>query len=191
MDGQNGKILSDYLSQWIILENTQADFNSHSHRIHDFDDHDIEELTGRSIARDQMEWIILRGESVNAQSPRLYEYERFFDTDEVGFVSFSEPIYRSSLACPPNRLAENEAKEESSNRHGESAEFQKHVIIDMITPVPVEKLPRGGGSEFPHRVLVYRVEVNVSGASLVIKATSKGIEIGKRVIWGLSEEAER
>ncbi|KAI0914156.1 hypothetical protein F4823DRAFT_638239 [Ustulina deusta] len=175
--------VSRYSYGWATWEN----FN---HRIHDPDDHDIHELTGRPVARDQMEWIILRGESVKSQSSRVYEYERFFDIDEAGFVSFSEPIYRSNLAMPPKRLAENEAKN-SLGRPGEYPKFQKHVIIDMRTPVPVEELPRRGGAEFPHRVLVYQVEVNISGASLIIMATSNGKEIGEKVIAGLSEQDEK
>ncbi|KAI8950836.1 hypothetical protein F4801DRAFT_601851 [Xylaria longipes] len=172
--------VSRYSYGWAKWE----DFN---HRIHDPEDLEIEELTGRCVAQDQMEWIILRGESVKTRSPRVYEYERFFEADEVGFVSFSEPIYRSNLRTPPKRMAENEAKEHVQNRRGETAEFQKLVVIDMKTPVPVEQLPKRGGTEFPHRMLVYRVEVNVSGASLVIKATSLGKEIGEKVISGLSD----
>ncbi|RYC57855.1 hypothetical protein CHU98_g8345 [Xylaria longipes] len=172
--------VSRYSYGWAKWE----DFN---HRIHDPEDLEIEELTGRCVAQDQMEWIILRGEIVKTRSPRVYEYERFFEADEVGFVSFSEPIYRSNLRTPPKRMAENEAKEHVQNRRGETAEFQKLVVIDMKTPVPVEQLPKRGGTEFPHRMLVYRVEVNVSGASLVIKATSLGKEIGEKVISGLSD----
>ncbi|GAW12411.1 hypothetical protein ANO14919_017770 [Xylariales sp. No.14919] len=178
--GQVDSHVSRYSYGWLKDE----DFDYHTH---DFDDHDIDELTGRSFARDQMEWIILRGESVEARSPRLYEYERFFGMEEVGLVSFWEPIYRSNLIQPPNRLVENETSKGKSNRSGEPAEFRKHAIIDMKAPVPVEKLPKRGGKEFPHRVLIYRVEVNVSGASLVIKATSGGVEIGKKVITGLLE----
>ncbi|KAI1424734.1 hypothetical protein F5Y12DRAFT_796754 [Xylaria sp. FL1777] len=171
--------VSRYSYGWTKWEN----FN---HEIHDPDDHDIHELTGRPVARDQMEWIILRGESVTAHSSCIYEYERFFDADEVGFVSFSEPIYRSNLASPPKRLADNETKR-NLNQPGEPSEFQKHVIIDMRTPVPVEELPKRGGDEFPHRILIYKVEVNIFGASLMIKATSDGKKIGEKVILGLSE----
>ncbi|KAI0967552.1 hypothetical protein F4678DRAFT_483115 [Xylaria arbuscula] len=156
------------------------------HRIHNFDDYESHELTSRPMARDQMEWIILRGESVEAQSSHKYAYERFFDIDEVGVLEFSEPLYRSNLALPPKRLAENEAKNDL-NGLGESSEFQEHIIIDMETPVPVEKLPRRGGTEFPHRVLPYEVEVNISGSSLIIRATSKGKKIGEKVVLGLSE----
>ncbi|KAI1283544.1 hypothetical protein F5Y07DRAFT_394448 [Xylaria sp. FL0933] len=155
------------------------DFN---HGIHDLEDHEIHELTGRPVAREQMEWIILRGESVNAQSSRVYEYERYFDIDTVGFVHFSEPIYRSSSANPSKRLAENET--------GEPCEFQRHAIIDMRSPVPVEELPRRGGQEFPYRILYYQVEVNISGSSLVIKATSQGEEIGEKRIPGISDQAD-
>jgi hypothetical protein len=104
----------------------------------------------------------------------VYRYDRFFDIDEVGIVSFSEPIYRSSNREPPKRLAENEEKEE----------FQKYVIIDMKTPLPVENLPRGVREDYQHRILAYEVEVNISGASLVIKATSQGKNIGEIVISG-------
>ncbi|KAI3325121.1 hypothetical protein HD806DRAFT_533717 [Xylariaceae sp. AK1471] len=172
--------VSRYSYGWVKWE----DFN---HRVHDLDDHDVHELTGYSVAKDQMEWIILRGESVETRKPRVYEYERFFDIDEVGFVSFSEPLYRSNLSHPPRRLVENEAKEEHPNGGDEIADFQNHVIIDMETPVPVQALPRAGGKEFPHRKLIYRVDVNVSGASLVIKATSQGKNIGEKIISGLSE----
>ncbi|KAJ2988293.1 hypothetical protein NUW58_g4053 [Xylaria curta] len=157
------------------------------HRVHDIEDHDTDELTGYSIARDQMEWIILRGDSVKTLSTQVYEYERYFEVDEVGFVSFSEPIYRSRLKCPPKRLAENEAQEGSLSKNIEAAEFRKHVIIDMKTPVPVEQLPRRGDAEHPHRLLIYRVEVNISGASLIIKATAGGRNIGEKTIYGLAE----
>ncbi|KAI1181501.1 hypothetical protein F5B17DRAFT_436717 [Nemania serpens] len=153
------------------------------------EDFEFDNLTGRSVARGQMQWIIYRGESVETQKPRVYEYERFFE-DEEGFVTFSEPIYRSSLKNPPIRLAENEVKEENSTRRHEPADFRKHVIIEMTTPVPVEQLRRRGGSEHPHRILAYRVEVNVSGTSLVIKATSGGKTIGETIISGLSEADE-
>lgn len=106
-----------------------------------------------------------------------------FDIDDTGFVTFSEPLYRSTLRAPPKRLAENEP-EHNSNGVSELSDFRKYVIIDMKTPVPVEQLPKRGGSEFPHRVLEYRVEVNVSGASLIIKAIAHGKEIGKKVISG-------
>ncbi|KAI0540237.1 hypothetical protein GGR58DRAFT_523015 [Xylaria digitata] len=172
--------ISRYSYGWV----KQEDFN---YRIHHFDDHDIDELTGRSLAREQMEWIIFRRESVEAKTPRVYEYERYFAMDELGFVSFSEPIYRSNLVRPPNRLAENEVIKGNSDKPGEPTEFQKHVVIDMKSPVPVEKLPKRGGEEFPHRILIYRVEVSVLGASLVIKAMSGGKEIGKKVISDLLE----
>ncbi|KAI1181192.1 hypothetical protein F4777DRAFT_592852 [Nemania sp. FL0916] len=157
------------------------------HRIHDGRDHDIHELTGQSIALDQMEWIIHRGESIEGQQPRVHEYVRIFDMDEVGYVSFSESIYRSNLEDPPARLEDNESKE---NVRGH-AEFQKHVIIDMKTPVPVEQLPKRGGTEFPHRILRYCVEVNIAGASLVLKATSDGVSIGEKVIYGFSGSSEK
>ncbi|KAI0457938.1 hypothetical protein F5B21DRAFT_512378 [Xylaria acuta] len=172
--------VSRYSYGWAKLE----DFN---HRIHDVEDLEMDELTGRCVARDQMEWIIMRGESVKTRSPRIYEYERYFEADEVGFVSFSEPIYRSSLRKPPKRMAENEGKELILNRRSEPAEFQELAIINMKTPVPVEQLPKRGGTGFPHRLLIYRVEVNVSGACLVIKATSLGKEIGEKIISGLSD----
>ncbi|KAI0490838.1 hypothetical protein F4859DRAFT_508633 [Xylaria cf. heliscus] len=172
--------VSRYSYGWAKME----DFN---HLIHDPEDLDTDELTGRCVAQDQMEWIILRGESVETRKPRIYEYARYFEADEIGFVSFSEPIYRSSLRTPPKRLAENEAREDISNSGAEPSEFQEFATIDMTTPVPVEQLPKRGGKKFPHRELVYRVEVNVSGARLVIKATSLGKKIGKKVISELSD----
>ncbi|KAI1299420.1 hypothetical protein F5Y03DRAFT_408771 [Xylaria venustula] len=177
--GQIHSHVSRFSYGWLKWE----DFD---HHIHDFDDYESHELTGRPMARDQMEWIILRGESVEAQSSRKYAYERVFDIDEVGVLEFSEPLYRSNLACPPKRLAENETKDDS-NGLGESPEFREHIVIDMETPVPVERLPKRGGTEFPHRVLLYEVEVNISGSSLVISATSKGKRIGEKVVPGLSE----
>ncbi|KAI0550830.1 hypothetical protein F4679DRAFT_594438 [Xylaria curta] len=170
--------VSRYSYGWSKLE----DFN---HRIHHPEDLETNELTGRCVARDQMEWIVLRGESVKTRRPLTYEYERYFEADEVGFVSFSESIYRSSLRTPPKRMVENKKKEDISNSRGGPAEFQKLATIEMKTPVPVEQLPRRGGTDFPHRLLVYRVEVNVSGACLVIKATSQGKEIGEETIFGL------
>ncbi|KAI8626325.1 hypothetical protein F5Y19DRAFT_488376 [Xylariaceae sp. FL1651] len=171
--------VSRYSYGWAKME----DFD---HRIHHPEDLDTDELTGRCIARGQMEWIVLRGESVEAQKPRVYEYERFFEVHELGIISFSEPIYRSSNRDPPERLAENEAKEEIQDSSDERGNFQKHVIIDMKTPISVQRLPKKGGKEFPHRVLSYRVEVNISGASLVIKATSYGKNIGEMVISEVS-----
>ncbi|KAI0437685.1 hypothetical protein F4803DRAFT_537506 [Xylaria telfairii] len=172
--------VSRYSYGWSIRE----DFD---HRVHDPDDLETDELTGRRFAEDQMEWIVLRGESVETQSPRIYEYDRFFGLDEIGFVSFSEPIYRSNLRNPPKRMAENKQTEQILNRRGKPTGFREHVIIDMKTPVPVEKLPKLGGTEFPYRKLIYRVEVNISGASLVIKATSRGLKIGEITISGFSD----
>ncbi|TRX96234.1 hypothetical protein FHL15_002958 [Xylaria flabelliformis] len=170
--------VSRYSYGWAKVE----DFNPRNHHP---EDQDTDELTGRCVARDQMEWIVLRGESIKTRRPLVYEYERYFEVDEVGFVSFSEPIYRSNLRNPPKRMVENEEKEQVLNRR--DAEFQQLAIIDMKTPVPVEQLPRRGGTGFPHRLLVYRVEVNVSGACLVIKATSQGKDIGEKAISGLSD----
>ncbi|KAI0431929.1 hypothetical protein F5Y09DRAFT_354444 [Xylaria sp. FL1042] len=171
--------VSRYSYGWTMWEN----FN---HRVHDIDDYDIHEATGRPIARDQMEWIIYRGENIETRSSRIFEYTRMFDIDEVGFVSFSEPIYRSNLKLPPKRLAANEEMN-NSNTSGGFSQFQKHAVIDMKTPVPVEELPRRGGHGFPHRELDYQVEVNISGASLIMKATSNGKTIGEKVIPGLSK----
>jgi len=94
-------------------------------------------------------------------------------------VPFSEPIYRSRRSNPPRRLAENAAEEGPAS---DPAEFQLHVIIDMMTPVPVEKLPKRGSWGSEYRVLAYNVEVNISGASLVIEAMSQGKRIGQKTI---------
>ncbi|KAF2973206.1 hypothetical protein GQX73_g304 [Xylaria multiplex] len=123
-----------------------------------------------------------QGGSVEAKTPLVYGYTRYFEIDDIGFVSFSEPIYRSNLVRPPNRLAENEVIKGDSEKPGEPAEFQKHAVIDMKTPVPVEELPKRGRGEFQYRYLFYEVEVSVLGASLVIKAMFGGEEIGKKVI---------
>ncbi|KAI0866070.1 hypothetical protein F4860DRAFT_500098 [Xylaria cubensis] len=170
--------ISRYSYGWIMWE----DYN---HRIHHPDDQDTDEVTGRIKARDQMVWFVCRGESIKTRRPLIYQYERYFAANEAGFVSFSEPIYRSNLSTPPKRMIENE--KQGSNSRGEPTEFQMFAIIDMKTPVPVEQLPRRGGTEFPHRTLVYQVEVNVSGACLVIKATSQGKDIGEKTISGLSD----
>ncbi|KAK5627494.1 hypothetical protein RRF57_003209 [Xylaria bambusicola] len=175
--------VDSHVSRYSYAWSKWEDFD---HHIHDIEDHDIHELTGRPIARDQMEWIIFRGDSVKSRKPRTYEYDMFFDIDDVGYVSFSEPIYRSKLANPPKRLAENEP-EHDPNMPSDPSDFREYVVIDMKTPVPVEKLPRRGGEEYPHRVLEYKVEVNVQGASLIIKATAHGKEIGKKVISGYSK----
>ncbi|KAI0814498.1 hypothetical protein GGR55DRAFT_700775 [Xylaria sp. FL0064] len=173
--------VSRYSYGWAMCE----DFN---HRIHDEEDHDIHDVTGRSIARDQMEWIIRRGESVETRSSRIYQYTRILEIHEVGFVSFSETIYRSNLRLPPKRLVANEATNNLSTP-GEFSEFQKYAIIEMRTHMPVEELPRRGGRENPHREFDYQVEVNISGASLMIKATSNGNMIGEKIIPGLFEQA--
>ncbi|KAI0517580.1 hypothetical protein F5B22DRAFT_654801 [Xylaria bambusicola] len=171
--------ISRYSYAWLKME----DFNR---RIHNIEDHDIHELTGCPMAKEQMEWIILRGESVKSRKPRTYEYDKFFGIDDVGYVSFSEPIYRSNLAKPPKRLAENEP-EHDPNKPSDPTGFREHVVIDMKTPVPVEELPRRRGIRYPHRVLEYKVEVNIQGSSLIIKATAHGKEIGKKVISGYSK----
>ncbi|KAI1809249.1 hypothetical protein GGS20DRAFT_596836 [Poronia punctata] len=156
------------------------------HRIHDFADFCENDITGRPVARGQMEWIIRRGESIDTQKPRVYEYERWFDMDDFGIIEFAEPIFRSKLKSPPSRLAENIKEEDEPD----SSDFKEYVTIEMKTPVPVEKLLKRGKGDYVHRVLDYRVEVNISGASLVIKAISQDEQIGETTITGLSNETD-
>ncbi|KAI1114255.1 hypothetical protein F5Y14DRAFT_441321 [Nemania sp. NC0429] len=169
--------VSRYSYGWAKWEN----FN---YWVHNLDDCEFDKLSGRCLARGQMQWIIRRGESIMTQKPHVYTYTANFE-DEVGFVSFLHPVYRSSLKEPPIRLAENEIKEEESVRQGEPADFREHARIKITTPVPVEQLPKGGDAEHPYRMLHLQVEVNISGASLVIKVTSGEKTIGEMVIDGL------
>jgi hypothetical protein len=104
--------------------------------------------------------------------------------DEIGMVPFSEPIYCSRRSSPRKRLADNIAEEGPAN---DPVEFQLHVIIDMMAPVPVEKLPKRDSRGSEYRVLAYSVKVNISGASLIIEAASEGKHIGQKTITGIDK----
>ncbi|KAI0188709.1 hypothetical protein F4808DRAFT_467844 [Astrocystis sublimbata] len=172
--------VQSHISRYSYGWNMWEDFDS---RVHHPDDRATDTLTGRRVASDQIQWCIHRGESVKAQS---FSYERYFEIEEVGLVTFSEPIYRSSLSKPPTRLIENEREAESS-QGASSANFRQHATIQMQTPVPVEQLPRGGRTRYPHRILNYTVEVNVSGANLTIQVMSHGKKIGHKTISTVSD----
>ncbi|KAJ3568034.1 hypothetical protein NPX13_g6558 [Xylaria arbuscula] len=151
---------------------------------HDMADYSVHEITGRPIATDQMKWVIHRGENIKSHSLRSYRYSQYFHADLVGMVSFKMTMYRSNLIKPPKRLKENEANNDSTGMSGPS-DFRKYVDIDMQSPVAIETLPKLGGEDFPHRVLQFRLELNISGSCLIIKAISHGQEIGKKTISGI------
>ncbi|KAI0396996.1 hypothetical protein F5Y17DRAFT_471065 [Xylariaceae sp. FL0594] len=178
---KNQSTVRSHVSRYSYGWTKKEPFNNRTHEIEDFDE---DEITGRQIAKDQMEWIIYRGESIQTQKPHVYEYERYFDINDVGIFEFSEPIYRSRLSSPPSRLADNWTE---AGPASDPAGFELYVTIDMKTPVRVEQLLKRGSRGNESHVLEYNVQVNVSGASLIIEATSEGKRIGKKTIVGIDK----
>ncbi|KAI1802952.1 hypothetical protein F4811DRAFT_572493 [Daldinia bambusicola] len=105
--------------------------------VHRAEDRFYDALRSSYMARDQMEWVVRRGDNIETQGQKVREYEMLFNSRARGFHGSQEVIYESKSAHPSDR------KVELWNEDG----FQAVATIKVQTPCPVERLlkvKRGG-----------------------------------------------
>ncbi|KAI1479726.1 hypothetical protein F4774DRAFT_425652 [Daldinia eschscholtzii] len=84
------------------------------------------------MARDQMEWVVKRGDNIETRGNKVRQYEVRYNSRARGVHSSEEIIYESRNPHPSNRKAELWDEEG----------FQVAAKITVQTPCPIEQLPR-------------------------------------------------
>ncbi|KAI1466472.1 uncharacterized protein F4812DRAFT_460742 [Daldinia caldariorum] len=105
--------------------------------VHHVEDRFYDAARNCYMARDQMEWVIRRGDNVETHGRKVREYEMLYSSRARGVHGSEEVIYESKGANSSDRKAE------LWNEDG----FQVAAVIRVQTPCPVERLPklkRGG-----------------------------------------------
>ncbi|KAI1749158.1 hypothetical protein F4782DRAFT_533771 [Xylaria castorea] len=133
--------------------------------IHDVRDKIWDDITGTWQADDQMEWAIKKGQDISAAEPEQYPYENHFKNYDRGIKDRSFNIYTSMDKHPSSRL---------------DSTVHTHSTIKFETPKPVQHLPIRTGNGRLFRVWSWKIEMQVSGASLAISINSKDGKIASK-----------
>ncbi|KAI0381746.1 hypothetical protein F5Y04DRAFT_288292 [Hypomontagnella monticulosa] len=132
-------------------------------RVHDPRDKVWDLERGCFMAKDQMVWIIKRGDDIATCESNTLPYEIRYHHRERGCKEISANIWKSERADPPNRLPDLEADDKSKTMTG----------IRITTPA-VETLPQITEHGVTSYVFEYDLTMEVLGASVHFSATWVG-----------------